>query len=179
MSDFLVSTRYARALLKLFKDDMAGAKAQLGPLSAISGLFEEASIKRVLISPVMPTSLKTDVLSYALEKSDAGDQLRSFVKGVVKAGRVPVLELLHETFSGMLNDREGVVHATVVSAVELSDAEITELTEGLKKSPSDNIVAKQTVDESILGGFIVKIGNSQLDLSLKTKIEAMAKNAIC
>ena len=39
MSDFLVSTRYARALLKLFKDDMAGAKAQLGPLSAISGLF--------------------------------------------------------------------------------------------------------------------------------------------
>ena len=89
------------------------------------------------------------------------------------------MELLHETFSGMLNDREGVVHATVVSAVKLSDAEITELTEGLKKSSSDNIVAKQTVDESILGGFIVKIGNSQLDLSLKTKIEAMAKNAIC
>ena len=61
--------------------------------------------------------------------------------------------------------------AEVTSAKALSDAQVKSLRSALKKAVGQDVSVKQSVDESIIGGLIIRIGSRMLDSSLRTKLK--------
>lgn len=178
MSGSLVANRYARALFRLYDQSLEPAKKQLEALAIMAALFEEKKIKGILVSPVIKKSHKKEIIDVVLEKAGGDETLQRFTDGVIEAGRVPMLQYLHTAFSEILNEKEGVVDANVVSVVPLNADQMENLSRALGQSSGKQINLTGSVDPAILGGLVIKIGNNLIDLSLKSKLEAMAQNAV-
>ena len=73
----------------------------------------------------------------------------------------------------IINPQRGEIAADVVSAHELDQTQQKELADTLKEVAGKDVAINLTIDPSILGGLIVKIGSRQIDTSLKTKLTSM------
>ena len=173
----LVAKRYARALYNLTAGQLDRAQNYKKILGEIAKLFEEIKFKKILVSPVMPKDLKKDILRYVLDGESADPNFRLFVENVVNAGRIQIFPGILESFTLLLNDIEGIIEANLTSVVSLGEKDLISLKETLCRMTGKKVFVKQIVDPKILGGFIVRIGNNIVDLSLKSKLEATVRNA--
>ncbi len=177
MGDSLVAKRYAKALFRTYENDVTNAKQTQDTLEAVASLFEDKKIRRILNSPAMPSELKKELLDYAVDKGNGGENLKKFLNTVVSAGRVAAIPGIVESFHELINEAEGVVDAQVSSVAPLSDADMKQLAAYLEKIQNKKVKIAQNIDKSILGGFVVRVGNSLLDLSLRSKLDSIAQNA--
>lgn len=177
MSGTRIANRYAKAIYRLVGQDTKKASEYLEHMLAAEALFAIEPSLKVLLSPVMSQELKKKLFEAAFEASNAPKELKAFVNAVVSAGRVTLYPKVVEAFSGLINTATGVVSAEVVTAVPVDPSIMVQLTKSLEKVLGSKIEADQQVDPDLLGGFVVRLGNRMIDLSVKTKLDALAKNA--
>ena len=178
MSGNRIASRYAQALYRLAGGDLKKAKASMQSLLGISELFKIDESNRVLRSPIMPADLKQSLFNAALEKSNGTEELRNFCATVISSGRVALFPHIVEIYQSLIDEAEGRVHAHLKSAVELGAAEIGDVKSALEGVLKKKVEIGQQVDAALLGGFVVRIGNLLVDYSVKTKLEALAQNAV-
>ena len=70
----------------------------------------------------------------------------------------------------LLNDKHNIIEGTVISAIALTEKQVKELEEKLSKKYNKNVTLENEVDQSILGGVLVRLGNTQIDGSVKTRL---------
>jgi len=80
---------------------------------------------------------------------------------------------LAEAFENVIRERQGIAEAQVVSAVELSAAQKKTLGQSLEKKTGKKIEAKYAVDKGLLGGIVVRIGDTVYDGSLRHRLNEM------
>lgn len=177
MGDTLVAKRYAKALFRAYEGDVTKAKQTQDTLQAVGTLFEDKKIRRILNSPAMPSDLKKELLDYAVDKGNGGENLKKFFNTVVQSGRVAAIPGIVKSFQQLINDAEGVVDAQVFSVAPLSESDMQQLAAYLEKIQNKKVKIAQNIDKTILGGFVVRVGNSLLDLSLRSKLDSIAQNA--
>ena len=85
---------------------------------------------------------------------------------------------ISQVFSEFIDDAEGIVQAQVESAVALSAQEDQDIVATLAQMLHKKIVLKSAVNTALLGGFVVRVGNYLIDLSLKSKLDGLAKSAV-
>jgi F-type H+-transporting ATPase subunit delta len=173
-----VARRYANALIKLSANDQAKANANLETFKVLSELFTNAESRRILLSPVMPVELKRNLLTYGLEQGAAKQELTALIDIIVEAGRVSEIPKVAEAYQKYLDEMQGMVKAEVVTAVALSADEKADVAKELSALVKKKVDVESTVDVNILGGFVAKIGNYRIDLSLKSKLEGLSQNAV-
>ena len=93
-------------------------------------------------------------------------------------GRLGLLGALHEQFTHVRHVGHNQVEVTVTSAVPLGKRERRQLVELLEGMTGKEIVLEQRVDESLLGGLMVEIGDHLLDASLATQLKQMRRNLL-
>lgn len=177
MSSTRIANRYAKALYRFVGKDSNKAREYLEQLSAVQALFGIEPAAKVLLSPVMPVDLKKKLFEAALEASGGPTELKAFIHALVGAGRVAIYPEFVAAFSNLINAATGVVSAEVVTAVKVDPEIVAQLTKSLEKLLGSKIQADQQVDPDLLGGFVVRLGNRMIDLSVKTKLDALAKSA--
>jgi len=84
--------------------------------------------------------------------------------------RLFVLPQLVSTIKGMIADEKGEVTAEVTSAKKLTKAQSDKLAKTLKASVGKDVKVNVSVDESLIGGLIVKVGSTMIDSSIKSKL---------
>lgn len=173
-----IAKRYARALYKVCDGQLDKAKRDLESLQTLAVLFEANDAGKVLRSPVMPADLKRDLLHYGLEKAGAGDDLKRFIDAIVAAGRVTFLPGILQAFSDLIDEAEGKAHAHVVSAMTLTPEEQAAVAKQLGDLLGKNLEIESKVDPGLLGGFVARVGNYRIDMSLKTKLDGLAQSAV-
>lgn len=173
-----IARRYARALYKICDANVDTAKKHLESLKTLLVLFDDKDAGKILRSPVMPPDLKKTLLHYGLEKASAGEDLQHLVDTLVIAGRVAMLPELIEVFGNLINDAEGKAHAEVVSASPLGQEDQEAISAQLGDLLGKKIVLESKVDATLLGGFVAKVGNYRIDMSLKTKLDGLAQSAV-
>ena len=173
-----IARRYARALFKVTEGSLDKAKEDLRSLDTLQALFDDKDAGKILRSPVMPIDLKKTLLHYGLEKAGAGDHLKSFIDTVVSAGRVVFLPGMTQAFRDLIDEKVGRAHAHVVAATELSAEDEASIGNQLGKLLGKTIVVDTKIDPSILGGFVARVGNYRIDMSLKTKLDGLAHSAV-
>ena len=177
MSATRIANRYAKALYRLTGGDSNEARLVLEQIQLARALFDIELAAKILLSPVMPKSLKKKLFDAALSAAKAQPELHAFVGELVNAGRVQLFPLFVDSFAQILNLATGVVNADVVTAVAIDPTALMALTASLEKILGTKIHTSQHVDPELLGGFVVRLGNRMIDMSVKTKLDALSKSA--
>lgn len=174
--------RYARALFSMAAGNQATAKEFLAALEDLSGLFAESEVARVLKSPVMPDDLKMAVLTHVINKTstvDANKQnLISFCKVLINGSRLPILPEIRGEFLELYDEMVGTVRVHIVSSAALEKAMVQEIRAIVEKTMKKTAAITEEKDPSLLGGFVVNVGNSVVDLSLKSQLEGVARSIV-
>jgi len=174
-----IAARYAKALFKLANGDLAKAKKQAETLRILNELFEYPESNRILRSPVMPATLKKNILDYGLSQAQASEAVSHLIGTIVEVGRVPLIPAIIGAYDDLLDAAEGVARAEVASALPLPSEDLEAISGTLSRILGrQRVEIKQVVEPALLGGFVARVGNYRIDMSLKTKLDGLSQRAV-
>jgi len=171
-----IAKRYASALFDLSDGDINKTHEYLEKLEAISSVFDYPDIRKVLNSPVVNASIKADVLLKLIEQTSPDQTLNQFLIEVARGQRVAIVPAIARMLRKIINDKIGVVEAEAVTVVELNEDDRQAIRQQLKSMTGKKVRLSSKIDASILGGFVIRIENSVLDMSLKSKLDALTQS---
>ena len=168
-----VAGRYAAALFDLAEEnkslDEVAADADL-----IRGLLvESADLRRLVSSPVIGREPQRHAIVTVLEKAGTSELTRKFVGVVAQNRRLFALNDMCIAYCNLLALRRGQMTAEVISAQPLNDMHRAALEKEIRKAMGSKVQVKASVDPSLLGGMIVKVGSRMVDSTLKSKLQRL------
>jgi F-type H+-transporting ATPase subunit delta len=165
-----IARPYAEALFRV---------AQSGNLAAWSDLVTEMAqiaanpdFQALASNPKVSEQQVSDTL-LALLKSPVGAEAKNFIAMLVENGRLALLPEIAVQFHALKNAQEGAADARITSAFALSDAQVADLMAALEKKFGRKLNPSVTVDESLIGGVRVVVGDEVLDTSVRAKLQQM------
>ncbi|NJK99448.1 MAG: F0F1 ATP synthase subunit delta [Spirulinaceae cyanobacterium RM2_2_10] len=165
-----VAEPYAQALMSLAQS--RGLTAEIGDeMRALSQLLEESAELRDFISnPVIEAADKKAVLR-RIAGERASEMLVNFLMLLVDKRRLLFLSAIAEQYLVLLRARNEIVLAEVASAQALSEDQAREIASRVRSmTDARDVELKTSVDASLLGGAVIKIGSQVLDLSLRGQL---------
>jgi len=168
-----LAARYALALYELADegkvlDDVAA------DLSALRQLLNDSpDFARLIRSPVLTRADQSRGILAVADKAGANPLTAKFLGVLAANRRLFAIPRMIEAYLAELARRRGEVAAQVTSAVSLSEEQVTSVTEALRKVVGQKITVDLTVDPSLIGGLIVRVGSRMIDSSLRTKLQRL------
>ncbi|WP_082519952.1 F0F1 ATP synthase subunit delta [Rhizobium sp. Root1220] len=168
-----VAERYASSLFELAIEENAVATvtADLDRFQAM--LDESDDLRRFVSSPVFTADDQFNAIVAICEKAGISGFFANFLKVVARNRRLFAVPGMIRAFRIIAANQRGEISAEVTSAHALTAAQETELKAALKGVTGKDVAVAVTVDPSILGGLIVKVGSRQIDTSLRTKLSTL------
>jgi len=158
--------------------DLAVAAKAVPQVEADLGRFEELlsgseDLTRLIRSPVFSADDQLKAISAVLDKAGIGGLVGNFLRVVAKNRRLFAVPAMIKAFRRIAAEYRGEIAAEVTSAHALTPDQETELKAALKDVAGKDVAITVTVDPSLLGGIIVKVGSRQIDTSLRTKLNSL------
>ena len=168
--------RYAAALFDLAETGKAldATAADLATLKA--ALAESADFRALTTSPAIGRAEAGKAVAALAAKLGLSSLTTRFLGVLAQNGRLGALPRIITQFNVMLNAHRGTATAEVVSAHKLTAAQTKALEAKLKARTGQAVAVDATVDPSLLGGLIVRIGSQQIDSSIKTRLERLGQH---
>ena len=168
-----IAERYGLALYEL-ADEAKSLDEVASDLDSLKALIAESDdLSKLLRSPVIDADDKTKAINTILEQGGANSLTRRFVGVVAGNDRLFVLADMITAYLAELSTRRGEVTAEVISARPLNDDQLQQLTESLRAKLGGKVAVEPSVDSSLIGGLVVRVGSRMIDASLKTKIQRL------
>jgi F-type H+-transporting ATPase subunit delta len=130
-------------------------------------------LMRVVRSPVLSADEQFAAVDAILTKAKISGLAGDFIRVVAKNRRLFAMTGMLSAFRAMVAKHKGEETASVTVAQRLTAAQEKELKAALKSAVGKDVAIEQSVDPSILGGMIVKVGSRQIDTSLRTKLSSL------
>ena len=167
------SLQYATALADIALEQ--GAAEPVGNQLADFGAAyaESAELRNVLSNPAVERTAKHGVIEKLVARLDASRIVRNFLFIVVDNQRTHLLPEILQTFEDVLRQRQGAAEAEVTSAAELTAPQKTQLQQTLERLTGKKIQAKYSLDAALLGGAVVRIGDTIYDGSVRNRLNQM------
>jgi F-type H+-transporting ATPase subunit delta len=166
-----IAERYSTALFEL-ADQSASLDMVASNLVALKGLIgESADLRRLLSSPAIGRVEQSAAIVAVAERAAFAPLTAKFLGLLATNRRLQAVLAVSEAFLAKLAAKRGIVAAHVVSATPLDPAHVGAIGEVLKTAVGHDVTLDVTVDPSLLGGIVVKIGSRMFDASLKTKLQ--------
>jgi F-type H+-transporting ATPase subunit delta len=175
MSEFKVASRYAKSLIDLSIEQGTLETVKQDMEQFIAVLRSNKELQAVLKNPIMKQDKKRNILQ-ALFASKVHPSINSFFNIMVKKGRAGILYGTAQEFIREYNEYKGIVKATVTSATALSAANLEALRKVIAEETKAEIVLTNQVDPNLIGGFIVKVGDKQIDASIAGRLHKLEKH---
>jgi F-type H+-transporting ATPase subunit delta len=164
--------RYARAVFEIALERKELDRWQ-ADLKEVAALGEDAAFMALVENPKVGFEKKEKVLSELL--GDINPLARNLVYLLVSRGRFSMVGEIAEEYQRLLDGYRGIEHAEVVTAVPLDDKERKRLEEHLGAVVGKKIVLESSVDPSLVGGMIARVGGKLLDGSTHSQLLALKK----
>jgi F-type H+-transporting ATPase subunit delta len=167
------SLQYATALADVALEQGAAepVKKQLEDFGA--AYAESAELRNVLNNPAVERSSKHGVIEKLAARMGASRIVRNFLFVMVDNQRTHLLPEIQQTFEDVLRQRQGVAEAEVTSAAELTAPQKNQLQQTLERLTGRKIQAKYSLDPALLGGAVVRIGDTIYDGSVRNRLNQM------
>ncbi|HJZ65775.1 MAG TPA: ATP synthase F1 subunit delta [Candidatus Acidoferrum sp.] len=167
------SLQYANALADVALQQGA-ADPVLKQLNDFAGAYaESAELRNLLATPSVTSKEKHAVVEKISARLGASKIVRNFLFLIIDHRRTLMIPELAKAFQTVIRERQGFAEATVTSAAEMNDAQKKDLTQSLEKKTGKKIEAKYAVDKGLLGGVVVRIGDTVYDGSLRYRLNVM------
>lgn len=168
-----IAARYATAVFELAKEGkgLDALEQDIDTLDA--ALSESADFRSLIHSPVYSREAQGKAVAAIADKMGLGDVLSNTLKLMASKRRLFVLPQLVSALRGLIADEKGEVTAEVRAATSLTDAQQKALANNLKGSVGKDVKMNVTVDESLIGGLVVKVGSKMIDTSIRSKLMSL------
>jgi F-type H+-transporting ATPase subunit delta len=166
-----VARPYAEAAFRLA--DGAGALAKWSDmLGALAQVAEDQRVRAAIADPKV-TDAKVAGLFISILSGKLDGQAENFVRVLAENDRLGLLPEIRVQFEALKNEREGVVEAEVLSAFELTEAQIADLVQRLERKTGRKVRAKVSLDRELIGGIKVVLGDKVIDGSARAQLGAL------
>jgi F-type H+-transporting ATPase subunit delta len=168
-----VAQRYARSLFELAQGEGSADTAAEELSTLAKALQEIPEFRAFTASPIITAQQQINALKTLLPKLGAQSLTSNFVQLLAQNRR---LHLLGETiiaYGQLLDKSKGLMKAEVISAEPLSAAQTQALKDALKSTTGKDVAIDAHIDQSLIGGLIVRLGSRMVDTSLKTKLSTL------
>lgn len=178
MTGNIVARRYAKALFALGQKkgeaELAAYGKDLASLAEVMG--GSTDVAAVFRNPVFDSSKKKAVALGLLDKLGAGQTVKNFAALLADKDRLGALPSIAAQFGVLLDETQGVLRGTMVTAVKLPKKRQDEIKTALEAQSGKQLVLDFEADAEILGGLVLKIGDKVLDASLRAQLQALKDN---
>ena len=167
---------YARSLFQVAQEQgkLDVVREELGQVSET--LESNHDMRLFFFSPYFSTEEKREGLRQTIEGADPVTM--NLLDVLVENHRLPLVPRIRREYERLWRDANDLLPVTVTSAVELDDAVVTRIGEEIGRQTGRKVELTRTVDPSIVGRFIVRVGNSILDSSIKNRLENLRKQIV-
>lgn len=165
-----IAARYATAVFELSKDakGLKGLEADVDALDA--SLSESADFRDLISSPLYSRDDQTKALAALAAKMKLSTVVANTLALMAQKRRLFVLPQLVSSLRALIAEEKGEVTAEVTAAKALTKAQSDKLAKTLKASIGKTVKINLAVDESLIGGLIVKVGSKMIDTSIRSKL---------
>jgi ATP synthase F1 delta subunit len=165
---------YARSLFEVASEhDRADEiREQLGEFAG--ALEEDRDLQVFFFSPYFSTQEKQDGLDRAVTGAD--EVLVNFLKLLIENHRMPVIFRVRRGYEELWEEANRLLPVTVTSAVELDEKTVRQIGDRIAEQTGRRVDVTAHVDPDVLGGIIVRAGNSVLDASVRNRLDQLRRN---
>jgi len=165
-----VAGRYATALFEIANEAsvLPAVEADLTALEAALG--ENAELRDLISSPIYTREQQSNVMAELIKQMNIGSEVGNTVALMATKRRLFVLPQLITAVKALASQARGEISADVTAAKKLTKAQQESLAKALSKSVGKDVTINMAVDESIIGGLIVKMGSKMIDTSVASKL---------
>lgn len=164
-----IARPYAEALFKA----TAGAEQSTQQwLDVFARIASNAEVLRVSQSPKV-TQAQLLVMFESVAQMQLPELAKNFLNVLIDNGRLAALPQVATQFRELVNDKVGAADAVIYSAFALSDAQMQDLRPALEKRFARKLNLSSQVDETLIGGIRVVVGDEEFDTSVKARLEQM------
>ncbi len=176
MKNAVLAKRYAKALFAVGKeenalDEYAASLAEFATMVAGSPELADA-----LANPMYPLEAREGVMREIVKAAGVSTIMGNFLNLLVQKRRADVLGDITEMFQSLVDEENNTCQGVVTSATEISADLQAKIQETLEKITGKRVTVTNTVDESIIGGMIAKVGDLVMDGSIKTQLEVLKES---
>jgi len=172
MSELTVATRYAKSLIDLAQDEKALEEIRKDMELFTQTLRANSQLQAVLANPIVAHDKKIKILE-AIFGGKVHKVTDSFFKIMINKSRSQVLYETAKEFINQYNVIKNITRAYVTSATPLSEENKKQIIAELMAATGGTIELHTKVDHKLIGGFVLKIGDLQVDTSLSTSLKKL------
>jgi F-type H+-transporting ATPase subunit delta len=164
---------YARSLFEVAEehDKIDLVRDELGQFT--DALAESREFELFFFSPYFSTEEKKQGLDKAVEDTD--DIVRNFLAVLIENHRMPALMRIRREYDRLWREANQLLPVQVTSAVELDEAVTRQIGDEIGRQTGRKVELSSNVDPDVLGGIVLRVGNSILDASIRSRLERLRK----
>lgn len=167
-----LEANYAEALFELCKE-RENLDEVHSELSWLSEVFEKnEDLLKFLYAPTVETSDKKNVLKNVFE-GELSKTAFDFLCVVVDKKRIKYLAKIIESFNALYNEEKNILEVTAITTIPLSESLREKLIKKLENVSQKTIVLTEKIDKSIIGGIVLEYRNTQIQGSIKHKLDEL------
>jgi F-type H+-transporting ATPase subunit delta len=166
---------YARALFEVAseRDVLDTVREQLAQF--VDALSQDRLLEVFFVSPYFTTEEKKDGLSRMVEGAD--ETFMNFLQSVVERDRMPEITHIRDRYQELWDAERKLLPVEVTSAVALDEETVRSIGERIGSETGNTIQLTTVVDPDMVGGIVLRVGNTVLDASIRTRLEQLRKEA--
>ncbi len=174
MSVFRVANRYASALMSLAveKNNLESFSADVEFMH--NTMAQSKELRLFLSNPVIKKPVKLEVLKEII-KSRSNKDLTGFFEFIISKNREELLPDIIKRFLEMRDDKMGILRGQVICAVELTKEQQSKMKQEMETVTGKKVELSFKVDDKIIGGFLVKAGDTVIDASIANQLRLLRK----
>ncbi len=169
MKSTKAATRYAKALLDLAVENNKTEQVSANMLALISANNEHETFNSFLNSPIVSSEKKNEIFKVLFPNFEA--QTISFMELIAKNGRESLLPSIAASYEEQLKEHKGIVPVVLTSAVPLDATTKATILQKVQSAVKGTIELEEKIDPTLLGGFVIKIGDNRIDASVMNQLK--------
>lgn len=170
-----VAIRYARALFEVAQERKKIDEVE-EDLQSVVEAFQDDQIRKVFTNPRLETHEKKAIIDSIAQA--VTNEVVNFLKVLIDRHREAELTEIVKAYTTIANEVRGIVHATVTTAVPMSEEERRILIDQLGKSLHKEVHIDEKVDRDVIGGVLVRVGNRVYDGTVASKLARFRQQLI-
>jgi len=165
---------YSRSLFAVAQehDKLEELREQLGQFA--DALHDNRDLAIFFFSPYFSTPEKKDGLERAVEGADS--TLINFLELLIEKHRMPAIFRIRRHFERLWEQENKILAVQISTATTLDDAIVKQIGERIGQDTGQRIELTTEVDPDILGGIVLRVGNSILDASIRNRLDNLRKH---
>lgn len=173
MKQSILAKRYAKAIFTIGQEQDK-YEEYLEVLQGTSSLYTDTpEVADALTNPLYPMEVKEKVMADMVASMGVDEVMGNFLNLLVQKKRAEILPEIADAYKAMVDEAKNISHGNVISAVELSDELKQNIQAVLEKLTGKKVELTTSVDPSIIGGMVAKVGDLVLDGSIKTQLAGL------